>query len=184
MHTSPQASPLGCQQHSANLHLICGPVAAGKSTYAKQLADATGGIVLSMDEWMSDLFLQDLPADTSLANLDYAWFASRVDRCEANMWRLSEQLLSRYRSVVLDWGFIRLERRDKARCHAASLGQAVQLHYVTADAEIRRQRVLARNQQKGSSYAFAVTPEMFAFAEQLFEPPTGAELRTLHHVQG
>jgi predicted kinase len=160
------------------LHLICGPVAAGKSTYASRLANETGAIVLSMDEWMSELFVPDVSVQTTVSNLDLAWFAERVDRCERAMWQLGRKLLANRIPVVLDWGFLRRERRLKAFAVANSLGQLAQLHYLTADLATRRQRVLERNQRRDENYAFAVTPDMFAFAEHLFEAPGDDELAT------
>jgi predicted kinase len=38
------------------LHLICGRIAAGKSTLARQLAARPGTLLIVMDDWMSILF--------------------------------------------------------------------------------------------------------------------------------
>jgi predicted kinase len=40
----------------ATLHLICGKIAAGKSTLAAQLATRPGTILISEDAWLSRLF--------------------------------------------------------------------------------------------------------------------------------
>ena len=43
------------------IHLICGSTGAGKTTYARELANNIGGIVFSIDEWMVSLFREDAP---------------------------------------------------------------------------------------------------------------------------
>ncbi|MDQ3263265.1 MAG: ATP-binding protein [Myxococcota bacterium] len=39
----------------AHLHLIVGPVGAGKSTFARQLSRQQSSVRLSLDEWMAQL---------------------------------------------------------------------------------------------------------------------------------
>jgi predicted kinase len=159
-----------------NIHFVCGPVGAGKSTYSHNLAKELNGIVFSVDDWMTELFMADIPSDAGIKNMNPAWFAERVDRCEAMIWRLSLQVLSVGRVAILDMGFIRKARRDKASERAIAEGITSHLHYVTADIDVRRERVQARNAERGQTYAFGVTPEMFAFAEQMFEPLDESEL--------
>ncbi len=158
------------------IHLICGPVGAGKSTYARALADRHDALVFSIDDWMARLFVADIPAQTSITAMDPAWFTERVNRCEEMIWHLAEQVLARGGSVVLDMGFIRRARRDAARARAQALGLEAQLHYVTADQALRRQRVEQRNAERGTTFAFDVTPAMFAFVEHMFEAPAEDEV--------
>lgn len=148
----------------------------GKSTYAAKLAVAAGAFTFSMDQWMQGLFGADIPKSDGITGVDFAWFAERVDRCEAQIWQVARQVLSRGDDVIFDWGFIRRARRDKAAEVAASGGYATQWHVVDAPCGTRRGRVTLRNEQGGETYAFAVTPAMFDFAEQLFESPDQAEL--------
>jgi predicted kinase len=165
----------GCFLKSAVVHLICGPVGSGKTTYSRDLASVHTAVVFSMDEWMQNLFGGDLPKESDMAKVDYAWFAERVDRCEVQIWSVAEQLLKDGRNVILDLGFIRKARRDKARGAASGHGFQCQLHIVDADIETRRTRVADRNSSLGHTYAFAVTPAMFAFAEKMYEAPDGVE---------
>ena len=41
------------------VHLIEGPVGAGKSTYASALARRTNGVHIALDEWFAALFSPD-----------------------------------------------------------------------------------------------------------------------------
>src|SRR5687768_55420 len=50
---APQGGP------SARVHLVLGPVGAGKSTFALELARSSGAVRLTLDEWMTELFRPD-----------------------------------------------------------------------------------------------------------------------------
>ncbi len=41
------------------VHLIAGSTGAGKTTYARALAEQVGGVRFSIDEWMTALFWMD-----------------------------------------------------------------------------------------------------------------------------
>lgn len=42
------------------LHLLCGKIAAGKSTLAHQLAQQTGAVIISEDAWLAHLFAEEM----------------------------------------------------------------------------------------------------------------------------
>jgi predicted kinase len=157
------------------VHLISGPVGSGKTSYSRKLASEHTAVVFSIDEWMQNLFGGDLPEQAEMAQVAFAWFSERVDRCESQVWSVAKQLLSQGQSVILDFGFIRKARRDKARGTASGFGFRTLLHVVDADLETRRTRVSLRNSSQGNTYAFTVTPTMFAFAEKMYEAPDEAE---------
>ena len=157
------------------VHLVCGPVGAGKTTYSRKLASERHAVVFSIDEWMQNLFVADLSPQTEMAKIDFAWFSERVDRCETQIWSVALQLLNRGESVILDLGFLRKARRDKARIVASGQGFESELHIISAEVETRRRRVSARNLDQGRDNAFAVTPAMFDFAEKMYEAPDQEE---------
>ena len=80
------------------------------------------------------------------------------------------------RDVVLDLGLAQAQKREELRERAQLAGHAVQWHFVDAPLDLRRERVLARNVERGETFAFEVTPAMFDFMEARFEPPTDDEL--------
>ncbi|WP_443750077.1 AAA family ATPase [Asticcacaulis solisilvae] len=168
--TSEQESCL-----TTTIHMICGPVGAGKTTYALELARRENAIVFSMDDWMRRLFGGDVPDATDMTGIDFAWFAERVDRCEDQIWQVVEQMTPAQVNVILDFGFIRLARREKARQRAAQLGLESRLHILDVDFETRRERVTKRNREQGQTYSFETTPAMLDFAERLFEAPGPGE---------
>jgi predicted kinase len=154
-----------------DIHLVFGSQGAGKSTYARQLARSISATIFSIDDWMLELYGPDMPQP-----LNFAWIMERVKRCESRIWKTAKDVAKNGSNVVLDLGFMKVKNRLEFSNLAKEAGLTVQLHYVTAPLELRRARVLARNTDKGETFSFEVTPQMFDFMEGQFEPPTGAEL--------
>jgi len=154
------------------IHIVYGPQGAGKSTYSKKLANDLDGIHLSIDNWMWKLYGDDLPKSMSLT-----WIMERVERCEKHIWELSKDISNRNCDVILDLGFTKRQKRRLFLQLAEECGREVQLYYVSAEHSIRRKRVLDRNEKKGETFSFEVTPGMFDFMEGEFDKPTESELR-------
>jgi predicted kinase len=152
-------------------HLICGSICAGKTTYAKALADRVGGIRFSADDWMVNLFLRDRPEPMSVA-----WAVERAARCELQMWSVADQLLGRRIDVIFDVGLFRREHRERFRARAAQAGAQSKLHYLDVDCETRRRRVRQRNQDGTTAAPFIVTDAMFDWMDRSFEAPDDDEL--------
>ena len=156
---------------TATLHVIFGPSGAGKSTYAKDLARRAPAIHFAIDEWMARLFAADMPEP-----LEFEWMMERVERCEAQIWSTAAAAMAAGSSVILDLGLMR--RSDRAR--VAQIAEAcelpLQFHFVTAPQDVRRARVLDRNEVRGDTFSIEVTPDMFAFIEGIYEAPEADEL--------
>jgi predicted kinase len=156
---------------TATLHVVFGPQGAGKSTYAKAFARREPAIHFAIDEWMAHLFAPDMPEP-----LEFEWMMARVERCETQIWSVAASAIAAGTSVILDLGLMR--RSDRAR--VAEIADAcelpLQFHFVTAPQEVRRARVLERNEVKGATFAIPVTPDMFDFMEGVYEAPDPAEL--------
>jgi predicted kinase len=153
------------------VHLVCGPVGAGKTTYARDLAASTRGVHFAIDDWMSTLFGADAPDPPSLE-----WALERTARCERQAWKTGRQVLDLGLDVVLDLGFLRREQRDHFRALAAEAGAPVRLHVLSAPAAERRERVRARNAALAGAQSVEVSDPMFDWAEGWFEPPDEGEL--------
>jgi predicted kinase len=164
---------------SPTAHLIYGPTAAGKSTYARQLAAKVNGVRFAIDDWMHALFGPDLPERP-----DMAWVMSRVARCQQQIWSSSLQILGTGTPVVLELGLLRPEDRARAQARVEAAGHTAQFHFADAPLAMRRQRVWQRNANKGETYAFDITPGMFDAMESIFEPPTAQELAASVRIEG
>lgn len=152
-------------------HIVFGPTAAGKSTYARKLATEVNGVRFAVDEWMHAMFGADMPE-----RLDMSWVMPRVARCQSQIWSVAQQILGTGSDVVLELGLLRKMDRAAAKATVEKFGDVVLFHFVDADLPTRRQRVLDRNVERGETYSFDVTPVMFEAIESYFEPPTDSEL--------
>jgi predicted kinase len=156
---------------TATLHVVFGPQGAGKSTYATAFARREPAVHFSIDEWMARLFAADMPEP-----LEFEWMMDRVERCETQIWSLAAAVIATGSSAILDLGLMR--RSDRAR--VAEIAEAcelpIQFHFITAPRDLRRERVLARNQVRSGTFELVVTPQMFDFMEGVYEAPDPAEL--------
>lgn len=155
---------------AADLVLIVGCTGAGKTTYARKLADEIGAVRFSIDEWMMALFWPDSPQP-----IQFAWTMERVERCEALIFATAREVVGRGVPVVLDLGFTTRQHRDKFRALGAEAGLTVAVHFVDVSADERWRRVEQRNAKRGATYAMTVDRGMFDFMEGLWEPPDVAE---------
>lgn len=157
---------------SADLILVVGCTGAGKSSYARALADQLGALRFSIDEWMVALFWADSPQP-----IEFAWTMERVNRCEAQIFAIARQAATRGVPAVLDLGFTTKAHRDKFRDLGEQAGLSVAVHFVDVPADERWRRVEQRNAQQGETYSLTVDRGMFDFMEGLWEPPSEAEWR-------
>jgi len=104
---------------------------------------------------------------------------TRVKRCEQQIWSTAKEVALNGGNIVLDLGFIKTINRDEFLQLAQQVGLSSVLHYVIAPHDERRRRVLARNVEKGDTFAFEVTPMMFDYMEKEFEAPSEVELSNL-----
>jgi predicted kinase len=160
------------------IHLICGPIGAGKTTYAKSLSEKEGAILFSEDEWLSKLFVPDAPENLLEQPMQVVgeWAAEKYQRCRSQIWLICQQLLNNGISIVLDGAAANEIQRDAIRKKALGHNVGFQLHYVTAAEEKRRKRVFERNIEQGETYSLEVTPAMYEHTESYFEAPIEKEL--------
>ncbi len=154
----------------ADLILVVGCTGAGKTTYARALADEIGGVTFSIDEWMVALFWADSPQP-----IDFGWTMERVKRCEAQIFATARQMVKRGVPAILDLGFTTKAHREAFRALATEHALSAPIHFVDVPAEERWRRVERRNEERGETYAMQVDRQMFDFMEGMWEPPSEAE---------
>lgn len=127
----------------------------------------------SIDDWLARLYFMDQPPTER-----FEWFYERVQRIGLVMRDMGGQVVGTGRPAVFDCGFTNRVERDRYYDWADGLGLPVVLHFVDTPASLRWQRTQARNAEKGPTFMFEVSRDMFDFIEGLWEPPTDAEMAT------
>lgn len=141
------------------VHLVCGYLGAGKTTFSQALAERESAVRFSLDELYLRLF-----ADGPTYELD----AKAMDRLRAVLDELWPRVVKAGASVVLDCGFWRRAWRDQVRDLARMVGATTRLHWLSCSDDVALARCLERN---GSTGAFLISAEGFAELKVHFEPP-------------
>jgi predicted kinase len=92
----------------STLHLIIGPVGAGKTTYARKRALLERAVFLDLDACMVRLFGKDTRPQENVV----AWYLERRDRCSALLWDLSVEVLLSGADVFLELGLVASLQRE------------------------------------------------------------------------
>jgi predicted kinase len=143
------------------LYLLCGKIAAGKSTLARRLAAKPATVLASEDHRTSSLLLDDLKTID-----DYDRFSARL---RAAMGPHVIDLLRKGVSVVLDFPANTIEFRSWMRSLIDQSGAAHELHYLDVPDAICLQRLQERNAD--GKHPFQVGEEDYALFTSYFAPP-------------
>ncbi|WP_071676077.1 AAA family ATPase [Nioella nitratireducens] len=149
----------------AELHFLCGKIAAGKSTLSKALAAEHRAVVLSEDEWLPLLYPDEL-----LTIPDYVRYSNRLKKVVGPLVR---DLLAAGMSVVLDFPANTVEQRHWMKQLADSTDAPHTLHHLDVPDEVCRARLKARNAE--GAHPFEVTDEQFEKITSHFVPPSARE---------
>ena len=156
----------------AVIHLVEGPVGAGKSTFAAKQSLSLGAPHLNLDEWMATLFSPDRPNERFLE-----WYSDRKERCIQQIWQVTCELLSCEISAILELGLVQLADREDFYRRVDATDHELRVYVLDTPLEERRQRVRRRNSQKTGTYRMEVSEEIFAIANGFWEEPAEMECR-------
>jgi predicted kinase len=117
------------------LIIVCGLPGSGKTTLAKALEKKLRAVRFSPDEWMNVL---------SLSLFD----EERRADIEALQWKFGQELLALGLTIIIEWGTWARSERDTLRLGARAIGAAVELHYVSACADMLFDRIQRRGREK------------------------------------
>lgn len=155
----------------AKIHLIIGPVGAGKTTFALRLSQERRALFLNLDEWMTVLFRPDRPATGIME-----WYIERTKRCKQLIQRVTESALCVGTEVILEVGLILRNDRDVFFRWLDSTNADLRIYSFDAARDVRRARVETRNAQKGATFSMEVPLDIFELASDLWQPLEEDEL--------
>jgi len=140
------------------LIIVCGLPGSGKTRLAKAIESTVEAVRFCPDEWMDALSIDLYDEETR-------------GKIEALQWKFSQQLLKLGLTVIIEWGTWGRSERDTLRLGARALGAAVELHYLTAPADVLYERI----QHRGLENPPIKEDELRRWSE-IFQEPTPEEL--------
>lgn len=155
----------------ADVHLICGKICAGKSTYAHALAKEKNAVILSVDE-ITTLLSEDL--------------GERHDeiarRIRLYLMDKAAQIAACGCPVILDWGFWTKDMRRETDGYLRERGISPVWHYLAVSDKVWAERIEKRNGCRGAADYF-VDEGLREKCLRLFEPPRPEEIQVWRAVE-
>ncbi|OWT80506.1 MULTISPECIES: ATP-binding protein [unclassified Achromobacter] len=149
----------------AALHLVCGKIAAGKSTLAARLAQAPRTILISEDAWLAKLFPDEIHSVD-----DYIRCAARI---KAVLAEHVEALLRAGLVVVLDLPFNTSNSRAWGLAIATRAKCAHRLHFIDVADDVCKARLRCRNEL--GEHPFQTSDAQFDRITSFFTAPAPEE---------
>jgi predicted kinase len=151
---------------TASLHVLCGKLASGKTTLAKQIAEQSGAVLICEDVWLSKLFPGEI--------VTFADYLNRSARFRSALAPHVQSLVRRGTSVVLDFAGNVPQERAWARSLCDADHVRLRLHYLNASDELCKRQLRRRNDQRPDG-SQPTTDAEFDAITRYFVPPEPSE---------
>jgi len=149
----------------ATVHILCGFIGAGKTTFAKRLEERTGAVRITKDEWL----IQIIGNDPTIHGLE---------AYDGRMCGLSRDVAFRLAAkgvdVIIDEGVWEKEQRDILRRLTEEAGAQAVVYYLDTPMDTIRERVARRTLNPGKE-SFKISGELLDFYLQYWQPPSEDE---------
>lgn len=119
------------------LHFLCGKIASGKSTLAKQLAKQPRTILLSEDEWLSTLYPNEI--------MELAHYIAKSALVKNVLEKHIKQLMDAGNTVVMDFPANTPSQRQWLKSLAQSSNVPYVFHVLQVENDECKARLAARN---------------------------------------
>jgi predicted kinase len=160
----------------AKLYFLCGKMAAGKSTLARELAQREDAILLVQDEFLIKLFPGEI--------VDIPSFVKHSSRLKDALTTHICSLLSRGVSVVLDFPGNTKAQRTWFRELFERANVEHELHFVDVTDELCKRQLKERSEELPEGSAFTTDTEFDAITKY-FQAPSGDEsFNVIRHQRG
>lgn len=154
------------------VHLLVGPVGAGKTTFGRRRAADSRAVFLDLDSWMVRLYGDDTRPSDGVMD----WYLERRDRCRELLWDVALSVIHCATDVFLELGLVRRAERESFYRVVHDQEIDLQIYLLDAPRDVRRQRVVERN-RSSAPFVQIVPPEFFEIASDAWEPPSESERR-------
>lgn len=149
-----------CPADGPAIHLICGRIGSGKSTFARHLARQKNAVILSSDDLTAAL-----PCDHDASYpIVHAFLRQRA-----------LEIARRGTDVILDWGFWHRRDREEITAEITQAGLRPLWYYMDTPEAQNRAFIARRNADPGPG-DFYVDPGLAAKCQAQFEPPAAREM--------
>lgn len=152
----------------AKVILICGKICSGKSYYTQRLKQKTNAVILSCDEMVFDLSLDDIGDKHD----------ELVAKIKKYLHKKSREIIEAGTDVILDFGFWSKKEREEVSKYYSERGIAFEWHYIDISDEDWKRNINERNSlvSKGLSQSFFVDEGLLKKMKSIFEEPSEQEM--------
>ena len=159
------------------VYMLTGGTGAGKTTLGKKLEQEKNAVLYSIDNWMKDLYWQDMPESPDMQWFveNQKWYTDRILRCEDLILKLVLKRARFGQGSIVDLGFTLKEHRQKFIDKFLEKDIPVTNYFLDIATETRWERVERRNTETAETFVMQVDRSMFDYMEGIFETPTEDE---------
>jgi len=152
----------------AKVILICGKICSGKSYYSKMLKQKINAVILSCDEVVFDLSMENIGDKHD----------DLVCKIKKYLYKKSLEIIEAGNNVILDFGFWSKKERDEVSRYYMERGIDFEWHYIDISDEEWKRNINERNDLvcKGLSRNFFVDEGLLKKMESIFEEPSKEEI--------
>ena len=152
----------------ATLHLICGTISSGKTTYARRMMQQRPALLLSVDEVTLALSSVIPPENHDQTTpLVKKWLLEKA-----------QEALAAGVDVIFDWGFWKKDERAEYERFLTAENIPHVWHYIDISTNRWEQQIAKRNEavQRGETSAYYVDEGLKAKCVSWFEAPSREEI--------